>query len=69
MALATHRSCHPPSACLTRPAAANTRQMLGFLGFNPKDLIIAGGTREKADVDQQVDLVARARALGAGLKA
>ena len=45
----------------------NTHQMLGFLGFNPKGIIIAGGTREKADVDKQTDLVARAKAVGASL--
>jgi hypothetical protein len=44
----------------------NTRQMLGFLGFNPKDIIVAGGTRKKVDVDKQTDLVAKAKVLGAG---
>jgi multimeric flavodoxin WrbA len=50
-----------------RPYMESTHQMLGFLGFSPGGIIVAGGTREKADVDKQADLVARAEALGASL--
>ena len=56
-----------PDTGMFKPYMENTHQMLGFLGFNPKEIIVAGGTREKTDVDKQSDLVARARTLGAGL--
>ena len=57
---------HPDTA-MFRPYMDNTHRMLGFLGFDPKEIIVAGGTREKADVDKQTDLMARAKALGEGL--
>ena len=49
------------------PYMENTKQMFGFLGFTAKEIIVAGGTREQADVDKQTELIARARSLGAGL--
>ena len=56
-----------PDTDMFKPYMENTHRMLGFLGFNPKEIIVAGGTRGKADVDQQTDLVARAKALGSSL--
>lgn len=52
---------------LFRPYMENTRQVFGFMGFKPKEIIVAGGTREKADVDKQKDLMAKAKEAGAGL--
>ena len=56
-----------PDTGMFKPYMENTHRMLGFLGFNPKEIVVAGGTREKADVDKQMDLMARAKALGASL--
>jgi len=56
-----------PDVDTYKPYMESTLRMLGFLGFTPKATIVAGGTREKTDVDKQADLVTRANALGAGL--
>ena len=56
-----------PDTGMFKPYMENTHQMLGFLGFNPTEIVVAGGTREKTDVDKQTDLMAKANALGASL--
>ena len=56
-----------PDISMFKPYMENTKQMFGFMGFNPKEIIVAGGTREKADVDKQKDLMAKAKEAGAGL--
>ena len=56
-----------PDAGMFKPYMENTKQMFGFMGFKPKEIIVAGGTREKADVDKQKDLMAKAKEAGAGL--
>ena len=47
----------------------DTSRFLGFLGFTPKGILSAVGTREKTDVEQQADVLAKARAAGAELAA
>jgi len=44
-----------------------TKRVFWLYGFKPKEIIVAGGTREKADVDKQKDLMAKAKATGGGL--
>ena len=56
-----------PDTSMFKPYMENTHKMMGFLGFSPKGIIVAGGTRENTDVDKQTDLTARAKTLGAGL--
>ncbi len=56
-----------PDTGMFLPYMESTKQMLAFMGFAAKEIVVAGATREKADVDQQTDLTARAKALGAGL--
>ena len=56
-----------PDTSMFLPYMENTKQMFGFLGFTAKEIIVAGGTREQADVDKQTELTAKARSLGAGL--
>jgi multimeric flavodoxin WrbA len=50
-----------------RSYAESTRQMLGFLGFTPGEILLAAGTRAPDDIEKQADLLARAQAIGAGL--
>ena len=56
-----------PDTSMFLPYMENTKQMFGFLGFTAKEIIVAGGTREQADVDKQTELTAKARSLGASL--
>lgn len=56
-----------PETGMFLPYMESTRQLFGFLGFSPGEMLVAGGTREQADVDKQTELTARARAVGAGL--
>lgn len=42
----------------------STAQVLGFLGFNVRDSIVAGATREPSDVEKQPGIMAAARAAG-----
>ena len=56
-----------PDTRIFLPYLENTKQMFGFLGFKPQEILIAGGTRDKADVDKQKDLTAKAVATGANL--
>ena len=56
-----------PDTGMFRPYMESTNAMLGFMGFTPGEIIAAGGTRQKADVDKQTDLMARAKAVGASL--
>ena len=44
-----------------------TSHFLGFLGFTPKDILCATGTRAKDDLEKQTDLLAQASQLGAKL--
>jgi multimeric flavodoxin WrbA len=44
-----------------------TSRFLGFLGFTPKDILCATGTRAKGDIEKQTDLLAQASQLGARL--
>ena len=56
-----------PDTGMFKPYMENTHQMMGFLGFSSKGIIVAGGTRGNTDVDNQTDLTAKAKALGASL--
>ncbi|MDD5678354.1 MAG: flavodoxin family protein [Kiritimatiellae bacterium] len=50
-----------------KPYMENTKQVFGFMGFKTREIIVAGAMMEKADVDKQKDLMARAKETGAGL--
>ena len=56
-----------PDTASFMPYIENTQQFFGFLGFSPKAVLVAGGTREKDDVTKQKDVMDRAAATGASL--
>ena len=43
------------------------QQVLGFLGFTPKEILMAAGTHAPGDVEKQTELMAKAKTVGAGL--
>ena len=47
-----------------RPYVDGTAHAFGFLGFAPAEVLIAGGTREKSDVESQPEMMAEAHAVG-----
>jgi len=56
-----------PDATFFRPYFEQTKAVLGFLGFTVTDILSAAGTRGSEDVERQTEVLARARAAGAGL--
>ena len=56
-----------PDTGLFMPYIENTKQVFAFMGFTPKEILVAGATRAKDDVDKQKDLMAKAKAAGAAL--
>ena len=53
-----------PDTEVFTPYITGTKNMLGFLGFNVKEVIVAGGTHGKDDIATQPALIERARQTG-----
>ena len=56
-----------PDSTAYHTYAEETQKMFGFLGFTPKKILVACGTRALSDVEQQAELMAGAWTVGASL--
>jgi multimeric flavodoxin WrbA len=56
-----------PDTGMFMPYIESTKRVFGFMGFSPKDILVAGATRQPEDIDKQKDLMAKAKAIGADL--
>ena len=58
-----------PDVSIYSPYFNDTMGVLNFLGFEPREIVAAGGTVDKNDISKQLDLLEKAKGIGAKLVA